>query len=735
MEHTSGDRLVSVLGPSLGYPFALGAATLVNPCGVALLPVYLSSLLGELPKAGDDPPGGGPPHCSSAVVVGHPGCSSAAVDGHPGTSIGARLRRALVTAAAATAGFVVLFTAVGLPVSAGADAAMAALPEVMLGVAGVLVLAGIVVLAGRHIGVPLPELHGVWRRARRPVARGALFGVAYAVASLGCALPLFLAGVAGSLTRGGILHGLAAFVAYGLGMGAMFSVVSVVGALGGAGMARWLRQAARWFDVASGVALVAAGGYLADYWGADLAGRRVPGFVRSMESLDARAGPWLAAKAPWIAAGLGVAIVVAIGLAAAGVVVRRAAHDGGASARAGMDAASGSRSRMPRRRVVTIAMVSATFAALGGALGISLAMPTASAGPRPGVSTTLADMVSLDPLSSPLHLAPTFTLTDQRDQRVSLDELRGDAVVLAFNDDRCKDLCPLYAADVRAADRDLGRAGQRHVVFLSVNANPYYPQVRYVRAWSDQHDMASVPNWLFATGSVPLLEHIWAEYGEEVERDAATRTVNHGTVFYVIGPGGHERDVAEFAASSVRTRPWGYTLARLAEDTLPSRERTPLSNPVFVDPILRDQARPRLAPSFSLPLLTHPTSTVSSARVQGHPVLLSFWASWCPDCRADLPVLNRVAHDDRGIEVVGVAVDTSTTAAGQLARRDHLSFTLAVDASGDLAERYGIDELPTTFLVGPNGRVEVELAGTLTAGEVHQIVTEATAASHPAASP
>ncbi len=54
-----------------------------------------------------------------------------------------------------------------------------------------------------------------------------------------------------------------------------------------------------------------------------------------------------------------------------------------------------------------------------------------------------------------------------------------------------------------------------------------------------------------------------------------------------------------------------------------------------------------------------------------------------------------------------------------------------MDSGADVAARYGIDELPTTFLIGPSGHVVVELSGTLTAAEVHQILAETAAARSP----
>jgi cytochrome oxidase Cu insertion factor (SCO1/SenC/PrrC family) len=86
-----------------------------------------------------------------------------------------------------------------------------------------------------------------------------------------------------------------------------------------------------------------------------------------------------------------------------------------------------------------------------------------------------------------------------------LSQFRGKAVVLSFNDDRCTDVCTLLAQDIVRADQDLGRTGRSRVAFVSVNVNPFYPQVRYVKQWSDQQDLGSLPNWHFGTAPVPNL--------------------------------------------------------------------------------------------------------------------------------------------------------------------------------------------------------------------------------------
>jgi len=113
-----------------------------------------------------------------------------------------------------------------------------------------------------------------------------LFGAAYAIASLGCTLPLFLALVGASLGAGGAGESLGVFAAYAVGMAVVLTAVSLAAALAREGLARGLRRLLPHMSRIAGGLLVIAGGYLVYYWlrlelgpSATLADDPVVGFV------------------------------------------------------------------------------------------------------------------------------------------------------------------------------------------------------------------------------------------------------------------------------------------------------------------------------------------------------------------------------------------------------------------------------------------------------------------------
>lgn len=214
---------------SLALALAAGVVAAVNPCGFALLPAYLTTLV------------------------------------RPDDGRATGVARALRSTAALTCGFVAVFAVFGLVVAPIAASAQRYLPvfTAVLGVA--LAGAGAWVLAGRA----LPGLRMRRRGSGRPLTDRfwsvAGFGAAYALASLTCTIAPFLAVVVTAFRAGSVGEGLGLFLAYAAGMGLLVGCAAVGVALAGAGVLARVRRAGGALSRVGGAVLLVAGGYVAWY--------------------------------------------------------------------------------------------------------------------------------------------------------------------------------------------------------------------------------------------------------------------------------------------------------------------------------------------------------------------------------------------------------------------------------------------------------------------------------------
>ncbi|MFP3464282.1 cytochrome c biogenesis CcdA family protein [Leifsonia sp. SIMBA_070] len=215
-------------GTALVYAFALGLAATLNPCGFPLLPAYLSVFLG----ADED-------------------------------RRHVRILRALRASAAMTAGFVSVFAVVGIATAGGLTLGLAWTPAFTAALGLILLVVGVFGASGRSLRLPAFALPF---RSGRDVPAMAGYGAAFAVTSLGCTLPLFLAAASPSVTSGTPLAPVAAALAYALGMGVFVSACSIVAALVGAEAVRLGgRRVARYMPRIAAIVLTCVGIYLLSY--------------------------------------------------------------------------------------------------------------------------------------------------------------------------------------------------------------------------------------------------------------------------------------------------------------------------------------------------------------------------------------------------------------------------------------------------------------------------------------
>jgi thiol-disulfide isomerase/thioredoxin len=119
------------------------------------------------------------------------------------------------------------------------------------------------------------------------------------------------------------------------------------------------------------------------------------------------------------------------------------------------------------------------------------------------------------------------------------------------------------------------------------------------------------------------------------------------------------------------------------------------------------------APSFSLTTLDGQKAALADAK--GRVVLIDFWATWCPPCRKSLPHVQRISTDkarvDKGLLVWAVnAKETKDQVQGYL-DKNHYTFTVPMDTAGSAMEAYSVEGIPTTVVVGRDGKVRDVFVG------------------------
>lgn len=97
--------------------------------------------------------------------------------------------------------------------------------------------------------------------------------------------------------------------------------------------------------------------------------------------------------------------------------------------------------------------------------------------------------------------------------------------------------------------------------------------------------------------------------------------------------------------------------------------------------------------------------------VAGHVLLIDFFATWCPICRADQGAVQAVA---RHAPVVVVATQSPVAAVRAFATDHHWHTPVVLDRHGRIARRYGVHVLPMAFILGPRGRIRFVAAGYMT---------------------
>jgi cytochrome c biogenesis protein CcmG/thiol:disulfide interchange protein DsbE len=362
------------------------------------------------------------------------------------------------------------------------------------------------------------------------------------------------------------------------------------------------------------------------------------------------------------------------------------------------------------------------------AAGIAIVLLGTSSGLTTAETNPLASNANLDPGTRLSRPAPAFTLSDEFGRAVSLRSFRGKVVILAFNDSECTTICPLTTSAMLDAKAMLGAAA-RQVQLLGVDANPRATSLEDVLSYSQLHGL--LHQWRFLTGPVAQLKRVWKAYSIGVQINA--RQIDHTPAVFVIDTNGRLAKLYVTQQSYAAVGQFGQLLAQEASSLLPDHP------PVYSNLSYAPNAGIAPGGQTTVPRAGGGTITLGPGRF---PRLLLFFATWNQEttslagelqaldtyqssaARSGMPQL--AAVDEGSVEP---SPKTLPQFLSGLARP--LSYPVAIDQSGRLADGYGVQGQPWFVLTSPTGRIlwywQVSNSGWLTRAALTKHVRDALA--------
>jgi len=137
-----------------------------------------------------------------------------------------------------------------------------------------------------------------------------------------------------------------------------------------------------------------------------------------------------------------------------------------------------------------------------------------------------------------------------------------------------------------------------------------------------------------------------------------------------------------------------------------------------------EKARPMAKDFTATNLLTGEEISLSDYR--GKIVLLNFWGSWCPPCRAEMPAFEEVykQYGDDDVVIIGVGINDSEENLVKFAKSIGITYPIVYDRTSEIARHYHIRSLPTTYRINQKGEIQGVAQGGLNQDQLIQAIEE-----------
>jgi cytochrome oxidase Cu insertion factor (SCO1/SenC/PrrC family) len=320
--------------------------------------------------------------------------------------------------------------------------------------------------------------------------------------------------------------------------------------------------------------------------------------------------------------------------------------------------------------------------------------------------------LGLGEISGRFVAMPSFSLVDQRGESVDNAGISGRDVVVAAFHTSCHETCPLYTALFLQLARHL----PPNAMLLEVTTDPQVDTPYTLASYAKQIGAS----WTFGTGTFEQLEAFWKPFDVELASgDTHTSTLilidRHGYVRLVYrGVPKVGNDIPGQLVTALSSRGlyelgsggdgWGSPDVLQALATIGGPEQTLQSGG---------------GPAGAFRLLASDGTNLSLSDLKGQPLVINFWASYCPPCKAEMPLLDRSVGPRSGARLV--LIDEGDTGQSTRAFLDGLGIHRAALLDSDLSvgHSYGIFMLPMTVFVRADGTIDRRQVG-----QVDQAVLE-----------